>query len=420
MNTAQTMSPTAPLAGLRVLDLSTMVAGPMAATMLRDYGADVVKVEMPGIGDSVRRFGAQRNGHGLYWKVLNRGKASVALDLRHPEAKDLLLRWIEHFDVLIENFRPGTLERWGLDPAALRAANPRLVVLRVTAYGQEGPYRDQPGFGTLAEALSGLASLSGWEDRPPLLPAYPLADIMSGTLGATAVLAALQRRHLTGLGDTIDLAIYEATLKLVEVNIVEYQQLGSKPARTGNQYGQTAPRGSYLCRDGLWMALSGSTQAMAENVLRTIGGDSLVTDPRFATNADRIRHIDELDVLVSDWCAGRDREQAIAQLTAGGCAVGPLETIATMLDNPQITHRGSIVITQDPDLGPLAMTNVFPRFQDAHTELGSPAPSTVGADTDAILSRDLGLSPHELSQLRAAGITAGSTAIARGHEQEAV
>lgn len=420
MSAASTIPQAAPLAGLRVLDLSTMVAGPMAATVLGDYGAEVVKVEMPGTGDSVRRFGAQKDGHGLYWKALNRGKASVAIDLRHPEAKDLLLRWVEHFDVLVENFRPGTLERWGLDPAALRAVNPRLVVLRVTAYGQEGPYRDQPGFGTLAEALSGLASLSGWEDRPPLLPAYPLADIMSGTLGATAVLAALQRRHAIGLGDTIDLAIYEAMLKLVEVNIVEYQQLGTEPARAGNQYGQTAPRGTYLCRDGLWMALSGSTQAMAENVLRTIGGDLLVTDPRFAANADRIRHIDELDALISEWCAARTREDAMAELTAGGCAVGPLETIATMLDNPQVTHRRSVVTTSDADLGPLAMTNVFPRFQDAHTEVGSPAPSNVGADTDVILTRDLGLSPAELAQLRAVGITSGPSTVARGHEQEVV
>jgi crotonobetainyl-CoA:carnitine CoA-transferase CaiB-like acyl-CoA transferase len=238
--------------------MSTMIAAPTTATMLGDYGADVVKVEMPGTGDFVRRFGAQKDGQGLYWKTLSRGKRSVALDLRRPEARELMLRWVRQFDVLVENFRPGTLERWGLDPVDLRAANPRLVVLRVTAYGQDGPYRERPGFGTLAEALAGLASVSGYDDRPPLLPAYPLADIMAGNLGATAVLAALQRRDRTGTGDTIDLAIYEAALKLVEINVLEYQQTGREHGRTGNRYGPAAPRGSYECRDGLWIALSGS------------------------------------------------------------------------------------------------------------------------------------------------------------------
>lgn len=402
-----TSEPSAPLAGLRVLDLSTMIAAPLAATILGDYGAEVVKVEMPGTGDFVRRFGAQKDGQGLYWKALSRGKQSVALDLRKPEAKDLLLRWIERFDVLVENFRPGTLERWGLSPVDLRAANPRLVVLRVTAYGQEGPYREQPGFGTLAEALAGLASVSGFEDRPPLLPAYPLADIMAGNLGATAVLAAVQRRHATGTGDTIDLAIYEAALKLVEINILEYQQLGREHGRTGNRYGPAAPRGSYQCRDGLWIALSGSTQPMAQHVLRTIGGEELVHDPRFATNVERVAHVHELDELISAWCASRDRDDALAELTAGGCAVGPLESVATMLDNPQVRHRGSVATVEDPDLGPLAMTGIFPAFQDARTRIGRPGPAHVGADTDAVLGRDLGLDAAQLAELRAAGVTDG-------------
>ncbi len=401
------------LEGLRVLDLSTMIAAPLAATLLADYGADVVKVEMPGPGDHVRRFGAQKDGQGLYWKALSRGKRSVSLDLRRPEGRDLLLQWVEQFDVLVENFRPGTLERWGLGPDVLRAANPRLVVLRVTAYGQDGPYAEQPGFGTLAEALAGLASVSGFPDRPPLLPAYPLADIMAGNLGATAVLAALQRRHLTGAGDVVDLAIYEAALKLVEINVVEYQQLGTEHGRTGNRYGPAAPRGSYQCRDGLWIALSGSTQAMAVHVLRTIGGEELVADPRFTTNAERRTHVEELDALISAWCGARDRAEALAGLTAGGCAVGPLESVATMMDNPQVAHRGSIATVEDPDLGPVAMTGVFPRFQEAPTGVGRPGPADVGADTDAVLAHDLGLDAATLAALRADGVTDGPD---RGHE----
>ncbi|TYP90772.1 CaiB/BaiF CoA transferase family protein [Blastococcus xanthinilyticus] len=408
------------LDGVRVLDLSTMIAAPTTATILGDYGADVVKVEMPGTGDFVRRFGRQVDGQGLYWKTLSRGKRSVALDLRRPEGRDLVLRWIGQFDVLVENFRPGTLERWGLAPADLRAVNPRLVVLRVTAYGQDGPYRDRPGFGTLAEALAGLASVAGYDDRPPLLPAYPLADIMAGNLGATAVLAALMRRQATGTGDTIDLAIYEAALKLVEINVLEYQQTGAEHGRTGNRYGPAAPRGSYQCRDGLWIALSGSTQPMAQHVLRTIGGEELVVDPRFATNADRVQHVQELDDLIAAWCRTRDRDDAIAELTAGGCAVGPLESVATMLDNPQVRHRGSIVTVDDPDLGPLAMTGAYPSFSDGGTRIGRPGPADVGADTDAVLAADLGLAADELAALRAAGVTAGPAAVPPEEPQDAL
>lgn len=395
----------APIAGLRVLDMSTMIAAPLAATTLGDYGAEVVKLEMPGSGDFVRGFGGQQDGQGLYWKALARRKSSVALDLHQPRAVDLLLEWITQFDVLIENFRPGTLERWGLSPELLHERNPGLVILRVTAYGQNGPYRDRPGFGTLAEAMSGLASVSGWEDRPPLLPAYPLADIMAGTLGATAVLAALQRKARTGDGDVIDLAIYEAALKLIEVNILEYQQLGIEHGRTGNRYGPAAPRGSYLCSDGLWLALSGSTQSVAERTLRVLGGEELANDPRFRTNAGRVEHVEELDKYIADWCADRSRDDAIAELTAAHCAVGPLETVATMLDNPQVTARESVRSVTDADLGPLAMLNVFPRFERAEPPEPTPGPARVGGSTDELLARDLGLSEAELAELREAGVT---------------
>jgi crotonobetainyl-CoA:carnitine CoA-transferase CaiB-like acyl-CoA transferase len=397
------------LEGLRVLDLSTMIAAPFAATVLADYGADVVKVEMPGAGDHVRRFGAQRDGQGLYWKALSRGKRCVALDLRKPEGQSLLLDWVSQFDVLIENFRPGTLERWNLAPEQLQTVNPRLVLLRVTAYGQDGPYKDQPGFGTLAEALAGLASVSGFDDRPPLLPAYPLADIMAGNLGATAVLAALRRRDVTGSGETIDLAIYEAALKLLEVNLLEFHAQGTEHGRTGNRYGPAAPRGTYLCRDQQWIALSGTTQSMAQHVLRTIGGETLVSDPRFATNADRRLHVADLDRLISDWCSERDRDQALTELTVGGCAVGPVESVSSMITNPQVLHRGSVEYPIDADLGELAMTGVIPKFEKAEPKIGRPGPSAVGADTDEVLAIDLGLTAAELALLRTTGVIDGPT-----------
>lgn len=393
----------APLAGVRVLDVATMIAAPTTATILADYGADVVKVELPDVGDSVRQFGGQKSGQGLYWKALGRGKRSVALDLRTTEAKQLLIDWVPQFDVFIENFRPGTLERWGIGPEVLHAAHPQLVILRATAYGQDGPYREQPGFGTLAEALVGIPSVSGFEDRAPLLPAFPMADIMAGSLGASAVLAAVRGRQYTGRGDIIDLAIYEAALKLMEINILEYQQLGIEHKREGNRYGPAAPRGSYACRDGRWIALSGSTQATARNVLFAIGGRELVDDERFQTNADRRENIEDLDRLIAEWCRLRDRDDALALLNSNGCAVGPLETVPSMMSNPQIVHRGSIVTVDDSELGPLAMTGSYPRFSSARTGVGEPGRSEIGADTEDVLTRDLELDKNALENLWSAG-----------------
>lgn len=380
----------APLRGLRVLDLSTMIAGPTTSTMLGDYGAEVIKVENPEGGDHLRRFGQTKDSESLYWRSLGRGKKSVALNLRDPDVQDLLRRWIDKFDILIENFRPGTLERWNLSPQLLRRENPSLIVLRVTAYGQDGPYRDRPGFGTLAEALSGLPALTGWEDRPPLLPPLPLADIMAGQLGAAAVLAAVHRRHSDGQGDTIDLAIYEAVLKLVEVNVIEYDQLGIEYPRRGNVYGAAAPRGSYQTADNQWLALSGSTQSIAMKLLEAIGGKGLVNDPRFATNQTRLKNVDELDQIISDWCQGHSREEAIDILTKAGGAVGPLETVPSMMKNPQVVHRNSIRTVEDPVLGPVQMTNVYPRFESWTDTQIQPGRSKVGADTDEVLAADFG------------------------------
>lgn len=406
-----------PLRGLRVLDLSTMIAAPLTGSLLADYGADVIKIERPGAGDFVRQFGAQKSGQGLYWKTLSRNKRSVALDLHHPDAQEILRRWITQFDVLIENFRPGTLERWNLDPRDLRRLAPGLVVLRLTAYGQDGPYRDRPGFGTLAEAITGVASVSGFQDRPPLLPSYPLADILAGHLGAAAVLAAIQHRHVTAVGDTIDLAIYEAAMKLLELDVLAFDQNGTERPRAGNRYGAAAPRGSYLCRDDQWIALSGTTQPLAERVLQTIGGHSLARDPRFKTNADRVRHADELDELIVTWCLERDRDAAIEEMSSHGCAVGPLESVSSMLSNPQVLARRSVASVSDADLGPLAMTSVFPRFESSPCEIVSTGPAAVGQHTRTILQEDLGIPFEEVDRLVAAGVCGDPSQGAKGEEK---
>jgi crotonobetainyl-CoA:carnitine CoA-transferase CaiB-like acyl-CoA transferase len=394
-----------PLAGVRVLDASTMLAGPAAATLLADWGADVIKLEMPGPGDHARAFGARAQGEGLYWKSLARNKRSVAFDLRVPEAQALLRRWLPQVDVLIENFRPGTFERWNLAPAELRALAPRLVVARVTAFGQEGPYREKAGFGTLAEAMTGIASVSGWEDRPPLLPPFALADLMAAYLTAGAISAALVRQRTTGQGETIDIAIYEAVMRLMESQIMEYGTNGTLHRRRGNQMDDTAPRGAYRCADGKWLALSGSTQTVAQRVLRAIGGERLLDDPRFRTNVERVENADALDALIGDWCGARTAADAIAELSALGCAAGPLESVDTMFENPQVVARGSIVTVDDDVLGPLRMTNAFPAFLESAPAEIVPGPSAVGAHTREVLG-ELGLAPNEIEALAAAGAVA--------------
>lgn len=381
-----------------------MIAAPTTAATLADFGAEVVKVERPGVGDPVRRYGPQKDGQGLYWKALARNKRSVALDLHLAGAQELLLRWLPRFDIFIENFRPGTLERWNLGPERLLAVAPHLVILRLTAFGQDGPYRERAGFGTLAEAMTGIASVAGYDDRPPLLPAYPLADIMAGQASAAAVCAAYARRLRTGEGDVIDFAIYEAVMKLVESQLTEYDANGTLHRRLGNRMEDTAPRGAYRCGDGAYVALSGSTQGVAERVLRTIGGETLLADPRFATNAERVANGEALDALIEAFCAAHPREEIIGVFTAAGCAVGPLETIDSVFANPQIAARGSLARLEDPDLGTVTINNAFPRFARAGTPALEPGPSAIGGHTLELLAADLGLESEDLDRLAAEGI----------------
>jgi crotonobetainyl-CoA:carnitine CoA-transferase CaiB-like acyl-CoA transferase len=403
-----------PLAGLRVLDASTMIAAPTTAATLADFGAEVIKLERPGVGDPVRRYGPQRDGIGLYWKALGRNKRSVALDLHVPDAQALLLRWLPQFDVFIENFRPGTLERWNLAPERMLELAPHLVVLRMTAFGQAGPYRDRAGFGTLCEAMTGIAAVSGWDDRPPLLPAVPLADVMAGQAASAAVCAAYARRLKTGAGEIIDFAIYEAVLKLVESQLTEYAANGTLHRRQGNRMEDTAPRGAYRCGDGLYVALSGSTPAVAERVLRTLGGDALVADPRFATNAERVRNGAALDELIEAFCEARPRDEIIEAFTRAGCAVGPLETIDSLFANPQIAARGSLATLPDPELGSVTIANAFPRFARAGAPALRPGPSAVGGDTASVLARDLGLREADLALLAERGTFGEPDARERG------
>ncbi len=398
-----------PLAGIRVLDIATMIAAPLAGSILGDYGADVVKIELPGAGDTVRKLGEQREGVGLYWKTLSRNKRCVALDLRRPEGQALFLRWLPQFDVLIENFRPGTLDRWNLSEARLREVNPSLVILRVTGFGQTGPYSGRQGFGTMAETMSGVSSvlvrdMRGFPKDQPALTSFPMGDVSAAMMAVNGTLAALVQRERTGKGETVDLAIYESLLKFMELELLQHDATAApSPTFVEERYADSAPRGMYRCKNDEWMSLSGSAQPIAERILLLVGGEELAKDPRFADNALRVRNIVELDAIIQGWCAQYTREEAITRMSAAGCAVGPVETVRTLLSNPQVVARQVVTTVQDPDLGPLRMTSVIPRFGGHELQPPRPGPTIVGADTAAVLSADLGMSAAELAELDAQG-----------------
>ena len=365
------------LAGVRVVELGTMVAAPMTGMLLADHGADVVKVEMPGSGDQLRHWGHLKDGAGLFWKVLGRNKRSVMLDLHEEHDREALRQLLKDADVLIENFRPGTLENWGLAPDALVTLNERLIVLRVSGWGQDGPYSSRPGFGTLVEACSGFAYINGWPDHPPTLPPFGLADSMAGFAGAFGVLAALHHRHRTGLGQVIDLALYEPILTALGSMVIDYDQLGIVQARSGNRAPYTAPRNAYQCKDGRWFAISASNQNTAMRLLNEIGGPSLVDDPRYATNQLRIAHAAELDEYVVRWAKERTLDEVMTALNLGEVPASPIYSVQDLMNDVHVRERASVVTVDDAQLGPVRVQAPVPRFSRTPgrvRHLGRPLP----------------------------------------------
>jgi len=399
---AETPAPTGPLAGLRVLDVATLFAGPLAATFLGDFGADVVKVEHPR-GDPVRLHGPGKEGVPLWWKLVGRNKRAVTLDLSRPAGQALLRQLVRTADVLVENFRPGTLERWDLGPDRLLAERPGLVVLRTTGFGQFGPYARRPGFGTLAESLSGFAHLTGEPDGPPTLPPFALADGIAALAGALAVMLALYHRDARGgRGQVIDLAIIEPILTVLGAQPTVYDQLGLVPGRSGNRTPNTAPRNTYRTRDGKWVAISASAQTVAERVMRLVGRPELIEAPWFAHGAERARHADELDAAVGAWIAARDLDEVIRAFEAAEAAVAPIYDVADVVADPQYRALGTILAVPDPELGVVRMQNVLFRL------LGTPgrirwAGRRLGEDNAAVYG-ELGVTADRLARLRAEGI----------------
>jgi formyl-CoA transferase len=392
-----------PLTGIRVLDVATLFAGPTAATLLGDFGADVVKVEHPG-GDPLRTHGHVKDGHGLWWKVLGRNKWTVTIDLSTPDGQELLRGLARQADVLIENFRPGVLERWGLGYDALAAGNPGLVLLRTTGFGQFGPYAARRGFGTLAESMSGFAALTGEPDGPPTLPPFGLADGIAGITGAYAVMLALYQRDARGgRGQVIDLAIIEPIMTVVGAQPTVYDQLGLLLPRTGNRSTNNAPRNTYLTRDGRWVAISTSTTPIAARVMRLVGRPDVVEEPWFDSGIERAAHGDDLDGAVAAWIAERDFEEVMRGFEEAGAAIAPVYDARHVLEDPQYRALESIVTLDDEDLGPLRIQNVLFRMLDTPGAVRF-AGRRVGQDTRRVLAERLGLSPERLDELAAKGV----------------
>ncbi|TCO59823.1 CaiB/BaiF CoA transferase family protein [Actinocrispum wychmicini] len=389
------------LAGLRVVDASTLFAGPMTAMHLGDMGADVIKVEHPDKPDPSRTHGAAKDGVNLWWKTLGRNKRTVTANLGHPGGREVFLALAAEADIVIENFRPGTLERWGLGYDELSAHNPGLVLARVTGFGQVGPYRSRPGFGTLAEAMSGFAAMTGDPDGPPTLPPFALADGIASLATAYAIMVALAARERSGHGQVVDIAIIEPILAMLGPQITRWDQLRTVEPRTGNRSTNNAPRNTYRTRDGQWVAVSTSAQSIAERVVRLVGRPDLVAEPWFASGADRARHADELDEAVGGWIAQRTRAEVVEAFEEAQAAVAPIYDASDIVADPQFQAIGTMHEIEDPELGPTLMQSPFFRLSDNDGVIqfaGRPH----GVDTDAILD-ELGFSATRVAELREQG-----------------
>jgi crotonobetainyl-CoA:carnitine CoA-transferase CaiB-like acyl-CoA transferase len=386
------------LGDLKVVDCATLLAGPLITTLLADYGADVVKVEHPK-GDALRGFGWVKDGLSLWWLFVNRNKACVSLDLGRPEGAALLKELVAGADVLVENFRPGTMERWGLGWEELSAVNPRLVMVRVTGFGQTGPYAARPGYGTLAESMSGFAHLNGYPDGPPTLPPLALADGVAACVGAFATLAALRRRDATGVGQVVDQAIYEPLFWLFGTQALAYDQLGIVPGRTGNRTPMTVPRNSFQAADGRWFGLSGASQSVAERVVRLVGRDDLVAQDWFADHTGRLAHQDEVEDAIAQWVAKRPSDEVTAAFEAVGAAIAPMYTIADIFGDAHYAAREAIPAVEHETLGPVRVPGLVSRL------IGSPGAvrhlgREPGADNQAVFGGRLGHSTDELARWR--------------------
>jgi crotonobetainyl-CoA:carnitine CoA-transferase CaiB-like acyl-CoA transferase len=400
------MSAKQPLAleGVRVVDAASLFAGPVICTMMGDHGADVIKVEHP-LGDNLRKLGWEKDGVSLWWALIGRNKRSVTLKLSDPEGAEAMKKLLATADVFVENFRTGTLERWGLGPDVLHEINPGLIIVRTTGFGQTGPYATRPGFGTLAESISGYAHINGFPDGPPTLPPFALGDGVAALTGAFAAMMALRWRENGGTGQVIDLSIYEPLFWILGPQASVYDQLGIVHNRTGNRAPFTAPRNAYLSKDGRWLGLSGSSQSIAERVMRLVGRPEMCDEPWFQNHAGRLEHQDELDDAIAAWIAERSADEVVEKFEEQEAAIAPVLSIADIFDEPQFLARETITTVEHPDLGPLKMQNVIPRLDKTPGSIRSVGPP-LGAHNLEVLQGELGYTDEQIEELRRSGVIA--------------
>ncbi len=399
------MEPRAPLEGVRVLELGSFIAGPYCGQLLADYGAEVIKVEPPGQGDAMRRWGvAFHQGRSLWWPVIARGKKSVTVDLRRPEGQELVRRMADRCHVLVENFRPGTMEAWGLGPEVLLERNPGLVYVRVSAFGQTGPSRDRPGFGAVAEAVAGLRYLVGYPDRPPPRVGISIGDTLAGMFGALGALLALREREVRGgRGQVVDVAITDAVLAVLESVIAECSVTGAVRERSGSVLPGVAPSNLYETQDGKWVVVAANADGVFARLADAMGRPEWKADPRYRTHEARGRHQAELDEAIAAWAREHPADVLLAHLERFGVPCGLVASAADVLQDPHFRARGSLVEVENPGVGRVVMQAPAPRLHATPLPPVRPAPE-LGEHTEAVLRELLGLHPEEVARLREAGV----------------
>ena len=396
-----------PLSGITVIDCGQVVAGPTIAMILGDFGAEVIKVENPDGGDQGRYFGRSKNGVPLTWKQLSRNKKTITLSLSKPAGQALFCRLIEktRADILVESFRAGTFERWNLGYERLRELSPGLTMIRVSGFGQTGPYKNRPGFGTLAEAMSGFAHVTGQPDGPPTLPSFALADTTAALYATIGALLCLYQRDAkkSGRGQSIDVSLLESLYTMLSGHAVAYDQLGLPGRRTGSRTSGSAPRNTYRTRDDRWIAIAGSTQALTERLFKEMGRADLITDPRFKTNRDRLANVAALDEIVGAWVQERTQTECIAQLVKAEVAVAPVADFKDLAEDPHLLARKTLVAIDDPELGTLRMPDVLPRLSETPGKIRH-AGLPMGVYNREIYQGRLGLTDAEMEKLKAEGV----------------
>ena len=394
----------APLAGLKVIEMGQLIAGPFAAKTLADFGAEVIKIEPTGSGDPLRKWRLLKNGTSVWWQVQSRNKQSVALDLKQAPAQDIVRRLAAEADVLIENFRPGTLEAWGLSPESLLEANPRLVVLRVSGYGQTGPYRDRPGFGVVGEAMGGIRHLTAEPGRVPVRVGVSLGDTLAALHGVIGILLALQERHRSGQGQVIDVALYEAVFNCMESLLPEFSAFGEVRGPAGSALPGIAPSNAYPCQDGGYVLIAGNGDSIFKRLMHTMGRDDLGLDADLADNTGRVRRVAEIDAAIAQWTQQHPIEQVLAELDKAAVPAGRIYTVADIASDPHYLARGMVQSMRMDDGEDLLVPGVVPKLSRTPGGQWRNAPS-VGQDTDAVL-KGMGLTAGQIQQLRDQGIVA--------------